>query len=75
MADKQINGPEGQYARSILGEHHGDLRRSARQSRKAEEDMADLRIAKKRLQDIKTGRSTIISGEALDEALHKILDS
>ena len=75
MANEHSRGPENLYATSMLEGGRNSSRRSAVQSRKAEEDMADLSIARKRLAAIKNGRSTIVSGEALDKALHEILDS
>ena len=75
MADEKANSVEGMSALGMLEGGRAHARRRIVESERAKEDMADLRIAEKRLRDIEVGRSSIISGAALDEALHKILDS
>ena len=75
MADEKANSAEGMPALGMLEGRRDHSRRSVVESERAKEDMADLRIAEKRLRDIEEGRSSVISGAALDEALHKILDS
>ena len=75
MADEKVNSVESMSALGMLEGRRGHARRRIVESERAKEDIADLRIAEKRLRDIEAGRSSVISGAALDEALRKILDA
>ena len=75
MADEKANRSKSMSALDMLEGRRSHSRRSVVESERAKEDMADLRIAEKRLRDIEEGRSSIISGAALDEALRKIIDA
>ena len=59
MADEKANSAEGMPALGMLEGRRDHSRRSVVESERAKEDMADLRIAEKRLRDIEEGRSSV----------------